>query len=166
MLMAYVLRTQLNALTKRYRNGKGRIAKGKTGLQLEWRQELQPSRMSRKYLVLVRWSGVNDIPDVEILSPNLKELANGKRSPHEFSSRENTKPCLMLNRKGSRDWTSNLLIAESIIPWTLEWLYYWELWLSDGEWRGGGVHPGELTIEQYKEQLQNGGNKKTMEKNR
>lgn len=151
--MNHALRRQLNALKKRYLDGKGRIVKGKNGLQLEWRQELQPSRMSRKYLVLVRWNGLNDIPDVEVLSPNLKELSNGKRSPHEFQSTGNTKPCILFNREGAKDWVPSMLISESIIPWTMEWLWYWELWLSDGEWRGGGVHPGELTIDQYMSQL-------------
>ncbi|RQW62537.1 hypothetical protein [Vibrio viridaestus] len=162
--MAYVLRSQLNALIKRYPTGRGRIIKVKGGLQLEWRQQLQPTRFARKYEVLVRWYGINDIPDVEILSPNLQELANGKRSPHEFLSKKNTKPCLMFNGKGSKDWTFNMLIAESIIPWTMEWLYYWELWLSDGEWRGGGVHPGELMIEQYKERLQSSKGAKSKDK--
>ena len=151
--MSHPLRRQLNALKTRYLDGKGRIVKGKKGLQLEWRQELQPSRMSRKYLVLVRWFGLNDIPDVEILSPNLKALSNGKRSPHEFYSKGNTKPCLLFNKSNAKDWVPSMLISESIIPWTLEWLWYWELWLSEGEWRGGGVHPGELTIEQYMAQL-------------
>lgn len=32
-------------------------------------------------------------------------------------------------------------IANTIIPWTIEWLYYYELWLATGEWLGGGDHP-------------------------
>lgn len=153
--MCHHLQRQLNALQKRYHGGKGRILKGKTGLKLEWRQVLQPSRLSREYLILVKWAGLGCIPEVEVLSPNLRDLAGGKRSPHEFFSKGNTKPCLMFNNGSSKEWVPSMLIAESIIPWTQEWLWYWELWLSDGEWRGGGVHPGELTIEQYMDQINN-----------
>ena len=35
----------------------------------------------------------------------------------------------------------NKLIANTIIPWTVEWLYYYELWQATGEWLGGGEHP-------------------------
>jgi hypothetical protein len=153
--MSYDLSKQLDTLQKRYQCGKGRITKSKTGLKLEWRQKLQPSRLSREYSVLVQWAGLGCLPEVEILSPNLRELSGGQRSPHEFFSKGNTKPCLMFNNGSSKDWTPDMLIAESIIPWTQEWLWYWELWLSDGEWRGGGVHPGELTIEQYMVQINN-----------
>jgi hypothetical protein len=33
-------------------------------------------------------------------------------------------------------------IAETIIPWTSEWLYFYELWVFTGEWHGGGHAPG------------------------
>ncbi|PMN91333.1 hypothetical protein [Enterovibrio norvegicus] len=151
--MRFVLNKQLAALKNLYPEGKGRVVKRQNGLVLEWRSYVQPSKLSRKYEVQVTWRGISDIPIIEILHPNLRELADGKRSPHEFYSDSNTKPCVLFNRRGSNDWHAKMLIAESIIPWTMEWLLYWELWLSTGEWLGGGVHPGELTIEQYLSQL-------------
>ena len=38
------------------------------------------------------------------------------------------------------EFNSSKLIANTIIPWTVEWLYYYELWLATGEWLGGGEH--------------------------
>ena len=35
----------------------------------------------------------------------------------------------------------NCLIAETIIPWAAEWLFFFEGWLIDGHWAGGGTHP-------------------------
>jgi hypothetical protein len=32
-------------------------------------------------------------------------------------------------------------IADTIIPWTSEWLFFYELWLASGEWHGGGHDP-------------------------
>ena len=29
-------------------------------------------------------------------------------------------------------------ISSTIIPWTSEWLYYYEIWLINGDWLGGG----------------------------
>ena len=37
------------------------------------------------------------------------------------------------------DWNSGLFIADSIVPWTYEWLYFYEIWLATGEWCGGGT---------------------------
>lgn len=32
-------------------------------------------------------------------------------------------------------------IANTILPWTSLWLYYYEIWLGTGKWEGGGDHP-------------------------
>ena len=34
-------------------------------------------------------------------------------------------------------------IADTILPWTSLWLYFYELWHATGQWLGGGEHPGE-----------------------
>ena len=39
------------------------------------------------------------------------------------------------------EFTSSKLLANTIVPWTIEWLYFYELWLTTGEWLGGGEHP-------------------------
>ena len=42
-----------------------------------------------------------------------------------------------------REFTKDKFLANTIIPWTVEWLYFYEIWLATGEWCGGGEHPGE-----------------------
>ena len=38
-------------------------------------------------------------------------------------------------------------IADTIIPWTSEWLFFYELWLATGgEWLGEGEHPPPRTL--------------------
>jgi len=32
-------------------------------------------------------------------------------------------------------------LSLTIIPWTIEWLYFYKIWLATGEWCGGGEHP-------------------------
>jgi hypothetical protein len=34
-----------------------------------------------------------------------------------------------------------MLIADSVVPWASEWLFFYEIWLPSGEWHGGGEWP-------------------------
>lgn len=34
-----------------------------------------------------------------------------------------------------------MLIANTIVPWAVEWLFFYEVWLVTGEWGGGGEWP-------------------------
>jgi hypothetical protein len=36
-------------------------------------------------------------------------------------------------------------IADTIVPWTAEWLVHYEIWLMTGEWYGGGDWPPRRT---------------------
>ena len=40
-----------------------------------------------------------------------------------------------------REFTTYKFLSKTIVPWTVEWLYFYELWLATGEWYGGGDHP-------------------------
>jgi hypothetical protein len=62
----------------------------------------------------------------------------GESLPHVY--REGT---LCLYRKG--EWSSAMLIANSIVPWASEWLLFYEIWLATGEWHGGGDWPPPRT---------------------
>lgn len=39
------------------------------------------------------------------------------------------------------EWTSEMPLAETIIPWASLWLFYFEDWLVTNGWKGGGEHP-------------------------
>jgi hypothetical protein len=61
--------------------------------------------------------------------------------PHIYNhGRRGTQLCLYLPMSG--EWSAEMWLAETFVPWTVEWLKFFELWLVDGEWRGGGEHPG------------------------
>jgi len=34
-----------------------------------------------------------------------------------------------------------LKLTQTLIPWTAEWLWYFEDWLTTRDWAGGGMHP-------------------------
>jgi hypothetical protein len=68
-------------------------------------------------------------------APGLARHADGEKVPHTCAENE---PCLFYATY--REWSPEMPIAMTIIPWLLEWLLYYEAWLATGEWLGGGVH--------------------------
>jgi hypothetical protein len=40
----------------------------------------------------------------------------------------------------ANEWTPFHMIAETTIPWTLDWLACYEGWRATGAWTGGGRH--------------------------
>jgi len=54
--------------------------------------------------------------------------------PHVYSKNE-----WYLFSPENKEWTTGKFIA--IIPWISLWLFYYEGWLYNREWEGGGRHP-------------------------
>jgi hypothetical protein len=79
-------------------------------------------------------------PNVVIVSPDLNELAQGRELPHVYSS---APVRLCLHHPESDEWSPERSIAETIVPWTYLWLFYFEEWLVSNDWKGGGRHPAE-----------------------
>jgi hypothetical protein len=94
--------------------------------------ELTPSKISRTYTVQIEYR-VGQHPRVTVLSPELDGRL-GESLPHVFRG-----DALCLYRDG--EWSSRMLIADSIVPWAAEWLFFYELWIPDGKWHGGGEWP-------------------------
>jgi hypothetical protein len=75
-------------------------------------------------------------PLVRVLRPQLQPREDGGRVPHTFKTGE---ICLHM----VAEWTSTMYIHETIIPWSVLWLYYYEMWLATGLWLGGGHEPAD-----------------------
>lgn len=112
-----------------------RYPDGRVGLRpdaLRWRGELTPSTLSRDYTMeLGYWLGGH--PTVRVVTPILDGRL-GESLPHVF---RDDSLCLYHNE----DWSSSMLLADTIVPWTAEWLYFYELWVPGGDWYGGGEWP-------------------------
>lgn len=92
---------------------------------------LQPAAMSRVYWVRIFYNpGFR--PKVFVKYPRIKNVS-GEILPH-FNP-DNTL-CLYHSAK---EWTPAMYLAETIVPWTSEWLLHYEIWKGTGEWRGGGI---------------------------
>ena len=96
--------------------------------RLTWNGILQPAGYSRPYRVRITFK-TGEYPKVKVLSH--LEGRQGEPLPHVYAD-----GALCLFVEG--EWTSDMFIADTIVPWTSEWLLYYELWLFTGEWHGEG----------------------------
>lgn len=110
------------------------------GRLLEYRYRVHASEFGREYECLLRLTPDARGPEVFVLAPCLVQLAGGVRPPHTYRhDGPGTKLCLWWPK--TRDWTPQLKLTETFIPWTSRWLFTFEDWLFSGEWSAGGAHP-------------------------
>jgi len=103
---------------------------------LTWTADLQPTSSSRVYTVVLTYDG-DHRPKVRVLRPALEPNEHGEL-PHIYRSGD-----LCLYRPG--EWTWGDPLTETIVPWTSEWLVFYELWQVTGTWHGtGGTHTGPI----------------------
>lgn len=103
---------------------------------LIWRGTIVPSAASRSYEIKIEY--VRDgHPDVYVTNPKLGRFPGEDRLPHVYDT-DQQRLCLYYKR--AREWDAGMLIANTIVPWTSEWLFFYEIWLGTGEWCGGGIH--------------------------
>jgi hypothetical protein len=119
---------QAFALSREFPGSRLNVRRG----TLVWLGELQPTEISRSYSVRVTL-GHDYIPRVRVMSPILDSRA-GEPLPHVYSD-----GTLCLYTPG--EWHSSEVLAWTIVPWIAEWLINYEIWLSTGEWFGGGEWP-------------------------
>jgi hypothetical protein len=48
---------------------------------------------------------------------------------------------LCLFNPEKREWNPEQRLGDTILPWACIWLYFYEIWLATGDWKGGGDHP-------------------------
>jgi len=94
-----------------------------------WSGKIQPSDISCCYDVSIEYN-LAKTPKVSVRWPTLHP-----RAPHLYPD-----GTLCLYWPKEWRWQGNEIIAETILPWTALWLYYYELWLDTGYWLGPSAH--------------------------
>ncbi|KXK10606.1 MAG: hypothetical protein UZ14_CFX002003214 [Chloroflexi bacterium OLB14] len=89
-----------------------------------WIGILQPTIESPEYLIKIIYK-LYTVPRVFVLKPKLHPDA-----PHIYKHTGS----LCLYFPDDKSWTSQKLLGKTIFLWTAEWLYYYEIWLSTGQW--------------------------------
>jgi len=105
--------------------------------QLTWTHSLSPSPLGDIYKIKLVYH-LTESPKVYVVDP--KPLLRAKEKtklPHCYDQ-ERQRLCLYYPKYN--EWDKTMLLTSTIIPWTYEWLYHYEIWLGTGEWHGGGIH--------------------------
>lgn len=88
--------------------------------------EITPSEGCQTYRISVRL--VRDgTPVVRILEPNIEP----NRKYHTYGDGQ-----LCLYKPCEHPWKRSDFLHDKIIPWTAEWLVYYEIYLRTGKWEG------------------------------
>ena len=90
------------------------------------------------------WTLTNVYAAVRVVHPviGLDPRGTGDWPPHiYFNKTDPQNPRLCLYDPKERSWGPEEYIAETIIPWASDWLFFFEGWLTTGKWEGGGRHP-------------------------
>jgi hypothetical protein len=113
--------------------GEGQLYPGR----LRWQYLTSPSPLSRLYSVRIEFIQ-GKTPEVFVDDPDLNLLAGDQPLPHVYDHRP-PRLCLYLPR--TTEWQPWMRLDQTIVPWIALWLFYFEEWLSSGDWKGGGRHP-------------------------
>ena len=102
------------------------------GRTIIWTATLRPTPGSREYTLRITYTPNGSPPRVEVLS----DLPSrpGEVLPHVYRDGS-----LCLHMAG--EWSRDMFIADTTVPWACEWLFHYEIWLATGEWHGGGEDP-------------------------
>lgn len=106
-----------------------------THTQLRWRATITPSPLSISYNIKLSYTKGKH-PNVFVVAPKLELYPGIEKLPHVYNT---DRQWLCLYHRPTYEWEHFMFIADTIIPWTHEWLVHYELWLSSGVWRGGGT---------------------------
>lgn len=113
------------------RNGKAYRRGGAVRLEAT----VRPTPLSQEYHVRIEYS-VGSAPDVWVLSPPVKPREDGEPIPHMY---DQERLCLYLPGEG--EWSGEMSLAHTVLPWVSLWLFYYEIWHATGKWLGGGIEP-------------------------
>lgn len=104
---------------------------------LIWKGYLTPSVLGSTYLIKVVYQR-QEHPDVYVLEPKVLALAKGQtKLEHVYNTK---KQQLCIYHRRAKEWNETKYIADTIIPWTSEWLLHYEYWAATGIWHGGGIN--------------------------
>lgn len=90
-----------------------------------WLGKLKPTAQSSEYLIKISYQEYT-APKVDVISPKL--VPNVKHVYPDGSL------CLYLPQ--DHRWRGVNILASTLVIWTAEWLYCYEVWRATGEWIG------------------------------
>lgn len=92
---------------------------------------------SKEYIIKIKYDTIYDIPKVFLLNENLS-IYQSEKIPHIYShkiinGKNYVQLCTFFPKE---DWDNKMIIANTVFLWTIEWIYFFEIWSVSGEWCG------------------------------
>jgi hypothetical protein len=110
------------------------------GNQLICRGRIRPAEFSQPYRVEMSYR-LRNSPHVRIVEPAIK--AESKLHFYEDGT-------LCLYDWREQPWQTKFHLADTVVPWTAEWLLYYELYLLTGKWLGASAIHGTENLTQVR----------------
>lgn len=104
--------------------------------RLRFTLHMRPTESSDTYEVLFRYS-LGSAPSIRMVNPRVVTAAHGKKTPHLYQG-----DLLCVYDPKRREWTPDMPIITTIVPWTSRWLAHYENFLAFGDYNGN--HPNEV----------------------
>jgi len=104
------------------------------GAKVTWRGPLRHSAPGIEYEILIEYACPQRV-SARVCNPPLVGR-EGQATPHLYRDGS-----LCLNM--AHEWSPQMLIADTIVPWISHWLFRYEIWLATGSWEGGGELPAD-----------------------
>lgn len=95
----------------------------KNGAQIVFYVRLKVHEKLPEYKVKIIYQG-NLPPKVYVIHPEIIENAK-----HTYKDKS-----LCLYHYSNFTWTSDKLVANEIMRWTIAWIYFYEYWMQTGKW--------------------------------
>jgi hypothetical protein len=82
-------------------------------------------------------------PRVRVVDPPLRPRRNDPEGqlPHVYYLGDGPLDVVLcMFDPQTNEWSPEMPLAETTVPWTIDWLASYEGWRATGEWTGGGRH--------------------------
>jgi hypothetical protein len=99
---------------------------------MTWVGPIKPTPLSLTYTIEIIYRR-HWCPQVWVRQPALAVRQEDYRFVHIYCE-----GCLCLNSE--EEWRPWMTLSSTFIPWTAEWLLYFEVWQATGSWDGGGEY--------------------------
>ena len=98
----------------------------------------------------IRYGGGQPNPSVTVLDPLLQPREPGGLIEHAYpNTRSPDHAELCLEFYIDAEWTPDMSIARTTVPWACHWLDTYECWRVTGRWQGGGMHYGDEDFQEW-----------------
>ena len=121
---------------------------GREGNVAMWRGPLRPLLQTSVVQILYRVPTMiekldarHHQPHVSVVSPTLRRRPGDPEGalPHVYYAPNGSVTLCLLDPEAG-DWATTDFLAETTVPWTIEWLAAYEGWRATGKWTASGRH--------------------------